>query len=152
MSALGIASFEHTVQLSHIWINELDASLKWNNKPRAYRLLKAVLHALRDRLQLNDAVSLGAQLPELLRGAYYEQWRPGKHPVKPRSKQEFLDQVSESFQRDPLEHPGQAVMAVLELLSKKLAVGESKDIRHALSEDIRTLWPEPYVEAGAVRR
>ncbi len=151
MSTLGIASFEHTVQLTHIWINDLDASLEWNNKPRAYRLLKAVLHALRDRLQLNEAVSLGAQLPELLRGAYYEQWRPAKHPAKPRSKQEFLDQVNQSFQRDPLEHPGQAVMAVFEPVSKKLTGSEIKDISYTLSEDIRTLWPEPYV-AGAIRR
>ena len=152
MSASGIAGLEHTVQLTHIWINDLDASLEWNNKQRSYRLLKAVLHALRDRLQLNDAVSLGAQLPELLRGAYYEQWRPAAPPIRPRSKQEFLNQVGESFRKDPLEHPGQAVMAVLELLSKKLTTGEIEDVRHALPEDIRTLWPQPYIQAGAVRR
>ena len=152
MSASGIAGLEHTVQLTHIWINDLDASLEWNNKQRSYRLLKAVLHALRDRLQLNDAVSLGAQLPELLRGAYYEQWRPAASPVRSRSKEEFLNQVGESFRKDPLEHPGQAVIAVLELLSKKVTTGEIEDIRHALPENIRTLWPQPYMEAGAVRR
>ena len=47
-----------------------------------------MLHAVRDRLQVNDAVSLGAQLPELLRGAYYEQWRPAKQrrPIRPDRK------------------------------------------------------------------
>ena len=46
----GLENLEHTVQLTHVWINELDDRLGWNNKPRSYRLLKAVLHALRDWL------------------------------------------------------------------------------------------------------
>ena len=86
MSTVGLEGLEHTVQLTHIWINELDAKLEWNNKARAYRLLKAVLHGLRDWLQLNEMADLGAQLPGLLRGAYYEQWRPAITPVKRRTK------------------------------------------------------------------
>ena len=81
MTAVGLEGLEHTVQLTHTWINELDDRLGWNNKPRSYRLLKAVLHALRDWLQLNEAADLAAQLPTLLRGAYYEQWRPATTPV-----------------------------------------------------------------------
>jgi len=37
-------------------------------------VLGAVLHALRDRLQIGLAVHLGAQLPLLVRGLYYDQW------------------------------------------------------------------------------
>jgi hypothetical protein len=59
MSA-GLESLDHTVQLTHIWINDLDDRLGWNNKPRSYRLLKAVLHALRDRLQLDEAADFAA--------------------------------------------------------------------------------------------
>jgi uncharacterized protein (DUF2267 family) len=55
--------------LIHTWINDLDERLEWNNKPRAYQLMKSVLHALRDWLQLEEAAHLGAQLPTLLRGA-----------------------------------------------------------------------------------
>jgi uncharacterized protein (DUF2267 family) len=73
-----------------MWINELDDRLGWNNKPRSYRLLKAVLHALRDWLQLNEAADLAAQLPTLLRGAYSEQWRPAVTPVKHRTKADFF--------------------------------------------------------------
>jgi hypothetical protein len=86
MSMTGFEGLEHTLQLTHIWINDLDERLEWNNKPRAYRLLKTVLHSLRDWLQLNEAVDLGAQLPTLLRGAYYEQWRPSTTPVRIRSE------------------------------------------------------------------
>jgi uncharacterized protein (DUF2267 family) len=145
MSPVDLESLEHTVQLTHIWINELDERLGWNNKPRSYRLLKAVLHALRDRLQLNEAADLAAQLPTLLRGAYYEQWRPAATPVKRRTKVDFLAQVGESFKIDPLAQPSQAVIAVFELLSKKVTRGEIEDVRRALPEELKNLWPEPYV-------
>jgi uncharacterized protein (DUF2267 family) len=151
MSSVGLESLEHTVQLTHIWINELDERLGWNDKPRSYRLLKAVLHALRDRLQLNEAADLAAQLPTLLRGAYYEQWRPGALPVKHRSKADFLAEIGVSFKVDPLAQPSQAVMAVFELLSQKISRGEIEDVQHALPEDLRNMWPEPYVPAGTRR-
>jgi len=152
MSIKGLESLQHTVELTHTWINDLDERLEWNNKPRAYRLLKSVLHALRDWLQLNEAVDLGAQLPTLLRGIYYEQWRPSATPVRTRSKAAFLAHIDEDFQNDPLPNTAQAVMAVFELLSKKVTAGEIEQVRHALPEDLRTIWAEPYAAPGAVRR
>jgi uncharacterized protein (DUF2267 family) len=151
MSAYGLEGLEHTVQLTHIWINDLDSRLQWNNKARSYRLLKAVLHALRDSLRVNEAVDLGAQLPSLLRGAYYEQWRPAATPVKNRHVEDFLARVSESFRRDPLAEPAKAVMAVFQLLTQKITEGEVEDIRRSLPEEVRNIWPEPYREPGAVR-
>jgi uncharacterized protein (DUF2267 family) len=152
MSAAGLEGLEHTLQLTHTWLNELDARLEWNNKARAYRLLKAVLHGLRDWLQLNEMADLGAQLPALLRGAYYEQWRPAITPVKRRTKEDFLARVDESFKQDPLPNTAPAVMAVFELLSKKISPGEIADVRQALPEDLRIIWPEPYAAPGALRR
>jgi uncharacterized protein (DUF2267 family) len=151
MSAQGLEGLEHTVQLTHVWINELDAHLGWNNKARSYRLLKAVLHALRDSLQVNEAADLGAQLPGLLRGAYYEQWRPATTPVKSRNVEDFLDRVNRDFKKDPLENGAQAAMAVFQLLTKKITEGEIQDVRRALSEEVRNIWPEPYREPGAIR-
>jgi len=119
MSAVGLEALDHTVQVTHVWINDLDERLGWENKPRAYRLLKAVLHALRDWLQINDSVHFAAQLPELLRGVYYEQWRPAIVPVKKRSKADFLARVEESFKADPIDNPAQAVLAVFSVAFEK---------------------------------
>ena len=149
MSAVGLEGLEHTVQVTHEWINDLDQRLGWNNKRRAYRLLKAVLHALRDWLQLNESADLAAQLPELLRGAYYEGWRPAATPVKNRSKAAFVARIDAAFKTDPLPHTGQTVMAVFQLLSEKITAGEIDDVRRALPEDLRNLWPEPYLAPGA---
>jgi uncharacterized protein (DUF2267 family) len=151
MSAQGLAGLEHTVQLTHMWVNELDQRLNWNNKARSYRLLKAVLHALRDSLPVNEAADLGAQLPGLLRGVYYEQWRPATTPVKNRNVEAFLNRVNEHFERDPLTEPAQAVMAVFQLLTKRITEGEIEDVRSCLSEAVRNIWPEPYRAPGAVR-
>ena len=101
MSAVGLESIDHTVQLTHIWINDLDARLGWDNKHRSYRLLRTVLQAVRDWVMVEEAAGLGAQLPELLRGAYYEHWRPATTPVKKRSKADFIARIDNAFKADP---------------------------------------------------
>lgn len=142
MSAVGLESFEHTVQLTHIWINELDDRLDWDNKARSYRLLRTVLHAVRDWLQINEAADLGAQLPMLLRGVYYDQWQPAKNPAKPRGKADFVDRVEEAFRQDPLPDTEKAIAAVFDVLSAKVSAGEIEDVRRSLPADIRALWKE----------
>lgn len=143
MSAVGLESIDHTVQLTHIWINDLDERLDWNNKARSYRLLKAVFHAVRDWLQINEAVDLAAQLPTLLRGAYYEKWRPAATPAKPRGKDHFLSRVEDAFESDPVNDMEAAVAAVFDLLTARISRGEVDDVRQALPEDIRKLWRRP---------
>lgn len=151
MSAVGLEGLTHTVELTHIWINDLNTRLEWNDKSRSYRLLKAVLHALRDWLPVNESADFAAQLPGLLRGAYYEQWRPATTPVKKRSKADFIARVEDAFKADPLEQPSRSIMTVFELLSSKVSKGEVADVRHALPAELRDMWPEYYVAAGAVR-
>ena len=141
MSAVGLESIDHAVQVTHIWINELDKRLGWANKPRAFRLLKAVLRAVRDWLQHDEAANLAAQLPELLRGAYYEQWRPATTPVKKRGKADFLARIDDEFRRDPLITTDEAVATVFDFLSDKISGGEIADVRQSLPGDLRALWP-----------
>jgi len=143
MSAVGLESIDHTVQLTHIWINDLDARVGWENKHRSYRLLRTVLQAVRDWVMVEEAAGLGAQLPELLRGAYYEHWRPATTPVKKRSKADFIARIDNAFKADPISFTPDAVTAVFELLSDKITAGEIEQVHHALTADIRALWPLP---------
>jgi uncharacterized protein (DUF2267 family) len=132
-----------------IWINDLDARLGWENKHRSYRLLRTVLQTLRDWLPAHEAANFGAQFPELLRGVYYEHWRPTATPMKQRHRADFLARVDDSFQADPLLFTADSVMAVFELLSEKIAAGEAEKARHALPADLRALWPVPSQAAWA---
>jgi uncharacterized protein (DUF2267 family) len=140
MSAVGLESIEHTVHVTHTWINELDQLLGWSNKSRSYRLLRSVLQALRDWLPVNEAADFAAQLPNLLRGVYYEQWRPATTPVKPRAKSDFLGRIDHAFVGDPILHTEDAVRITFRFLSTKIAAGEIADIKHALPADLRALW------------
>lgn len=141
MSAVGLESIDHTFQLTHEWINDLDTLLRWNDKHRSYRVLAIVLHALRDWLPINESADLAAQLPTHLRGVYYEQWRPATVPVKKRSKADFLARINAAFINDPLPESEFTVTAVLLLLSDKITAGEISDAREALPADLRALWP-----------
>ncbi len=143
MSAVGLEGIDHTVQLTHIWINDLDARLGWENKHRFYRLLRIVLQTLRDWLMVEEAAGFGAQLPELLRGVYYEHWRPATTPVKKRSKADFIARIEDAFKADPLIFTPDAISAVFALLSDKITAGEIQQVHHALPADIRALWPLP---------
>jgi uncharacterized protein (DUF2267 family) len=143
MSAIGLEGLDVAVQQAHTWINDLEERLHWRNKPRAYRLLKAVLHALRDHLPVNEAADLAAQLPTLIRGVYYDQWRPATTPVKDRHLDSFLARIDDAFKQDPLDFPSQDVAAVFALLSDKVSAGEIADVRQSLPAEVRMLWPEP---------
>jgi len=143
MSAVGLESVEHTVELTHVWINDLNARLRWDNKHRSYRLLRTVLQSLRDWLRVEEAAGFGAQLPELLRGVYYEHWRPATTPAKKRGKADFIARIDAAFKTDPIFSTPDAVSSVFELLSEKITTGEIAQVRHALPADIRALWPLP---------
>ena len=143
MSAVGLEGIDHTVQLTHIWINDLDARLGWENKHRSYRLLRIALQTLRDWLMVEEAAGFGAQLPELLRGVYYEHRRPATTLVKKRSKADFIARIDDAFKADPLIFTPDAISAVFALLSDKITAGEIQQVHHDLPADIRALWPLP---------
>lgn len=143
MSTSGFESIDHTVQLTHEWINELDEGLGWDNKSRSYRLLRNVLQAVHDWLPVNEAAHLGAQLPTLLRGVYYEHWRPAATPTRERDRESFLARIDRAFETDPIDDTANAVTQVFRVLSTKVSPGEIQKVRHALPGHIRDLWPAP---------
>jgi len=139
---MGLESIDHSVQLTHVWINELDARLRWDNKARSYRLLRTVLQALRDWVPVNEAVDLAAQLPTHLRGVYYEHWRPATTPTKHRSKADFVARVDHAFVQDPIRNTAAAIAVTLQFLTTKISSGELENIRQSLPADVRVLWPD----------
>lgn len=67
-----VPSIAHTVEKTTRWLTELAEELgRPGDQQYAHRVLRGFLHTLRDRLMVDEAAHLGAQLPELLRGIYY---------------------------------------------------------------------------------
>lgn len=89
-----------SVRASEDWIDELMRRLGWHDRERSYLALIAALHALRDCLPRDEAVYVGAQLPALLRGLYYDGWHPSGHGAA-KSRSAFLGRIHDGVHRDP---------------------------------------------------
>jgi len=96
---------------------------------------------LRDRLTVTEAADLGAQLPMLIRGLYYEGWGPTGKPIKERKREDFLAHIAAAFPGSPNTYPEQIAWAVFKLLERRVSSGEIRDILHVLPAPIRSLWP-----------
>jgi uncharacterized protein (DUF2267 family) len=130
---------ERSVEKAHIWLNDLAAQLGSDDQREAYRVLRAYLHALRDRLPVDEAAQLAAQLPELIRGIYYEGWNPSSTPVRYRDFAEFLDRVASEAILDGETAASYAVGAAAEVLRRHVSAGEIDDIRAILPEELRPI-------------
>jgi uncharacterized protein (DUF2267 family) len=135
-----IASFGQASQQAQQWVNELADDLNWNER-RAYHLLRAVLHALRDWLSPEEMTDLAAQLPVLIRGIYFEGWKPAETPVWERKKDAFVARIQEAFSDDLLNDPDAAVAAVFRLLDRHVSHGEIVQVRNSMKKSLRELWP-----------
>jgi uncharacterized protein (DUF2267 family) len=141
MPATGLEVFDTTVQKTNTWLKELMQIMEWQDRHRAYTALRATLHALRDRLTVDEVAQLGAQLPMLIRGMYYEGWDPRHKPLKLRHKQEFLVRIDEAFIHDELIDAEAMARGVFHLLESRISEGEIEEIRQILPAELKELWP-----------
>lgn len=140
MFGTGIEAFDSTLHKTNIWFKELMEEMDFQDRHQAYLALRAVLHALRDRLSVEEAAQLGAQLPLLIRGFYYEGWMPSGKPTKERHKEQFLAKIADYFTKDPELDPERVVRAVFHLLERHISSGEIADIKHTFPKELLELW------------
>lgn len=144
---------DSTIQKTHEWLKEITDGLGFPNERAAFAGLRAVLHALRDRLPQENAAQLGAQLPMLIRGMYYEGWDPGKGPSRVRHQQDFFDLVSaELREHTELRDVRRLSKIVFGVLAKHLSAGEKEKVLRTLPAEIRKLWvtEPPKVPVAAI--
>lgn len=139
MSANGLEVFDKTIQTTHIWLNEITEVIG-PDRQLAWKVLSTVLHKLRDRLPVEVAAHLGAQLPLLIRGVYYDQFQPAKQPTRCRDLDEFVGEVQEWLADVRPVNAADAVDAVFGTLSRHVPEGQLAIVRHALPETIRVRW------------
>ena len=132
--------FGQTMEKTHLWLVDVRKELRWSDEHKAYLALRAVLQTLRDRLTVEDAVDLAAQLPMLIRGFYFEGWDPRGKPVKERHQEGFLYHVATYFNFDEHVDPPEVVRAVFKVIGKHVSIGEVDDIKHTLPGELRALW------------
>jgi uncharacterized protein (DUF2267 family) len=140
MSMTGLDVFDATLQKTNIWLKDIMQELGWEDRHKAYVSLRTTLHALRDRLTLEETAQFGAQLPMLIRGLYYEGWTPTGKPDKVRHKADFLAPIRAHFQDDWDVEPEEVARAVLHVITTHVSAGEIEDIKLLLPKELKELW------------
>ena len=133
---------ERNVEKTNVWLKDLAAELGTDDRRYAYRVLRAFFHVLRDRLTVDESAQLAAQLPELLRGVYYEGWRPSHTPEGYRHADEFSTRVAREAQLAGTTEASFAVSAAMTVLRRHVSGGEIADVLAILPADIRLLLSE----------
>jgi uncharacterized protein (DUF2267 family) len=122
------------------WIDDLMRRLDWHDRGKVYAALLGTLHGLRDSLPRDEAIYVGAQMPLLLRGLYYEGWHPTVR-MSAKNRDAFLERIHEAVHRDPGIDTEQVARAVFALLSARLSPSELEDAKAATPKPLRSFWP-----------
>ena len=136
------STVSRTVEQTQHWLAALRDALALEDEGQAWSVLRGVLHHLRDRMPPDEAADLGAQLPTLVRGLYYEGWRPAATPEKDRDRDAFMVRVAERMGGQPDLDFENACRAVFALLDAALDSGEIDDVILTQPSDVRDLWPD----------
>jgi uncharacterized protein (DUF2267 family) len=136
----GLDVFDRTIQKTNAWLKALMRELGTDSRHDAYMALRATLHALRDRLPVEEVAQLGAQLPMLIRGLYYEGWDPTDKPVRERRLEGFLAGIAVELPAH-FDDPEPTARAVFKVLAERVSDGEIEDVKHLLPTALRELWP-----------
>ncbi len=136
----GLDSFDETLQTTNLLLEDIEKEMGWEGRrDQAYLALRVVLQTLRDRLTIEETADLGAQLPMLVRGFYYEGWQPAKVPER-MTKEEFLGRVRKNFTYSlDGSNIEEVIRGVLNVVSRHVSQGEILDLIDILPTDIAQL-------------
>lgn len=139
MSTNGLVVFDRTLQTTHIWLDEIMRDIG-PDRQVAWKVLSVVLRKIRDLLPVELAAHLGAELPLLVRGVYYDQYQPGRMPVRCNGLEQFHAEVGEWLGDIRPVDPAQAVRSVFGVLTRHIAEGQVANVQDALPKSIRDVW------------
>ena len=129
----------NSAQKMREWLDELAQELGSEDRNYAYRVMRGHLHAIRDRISVEETAQLAAQLPILVRGVYYEGWVPARVPGSYRSVDEFLGRIAEEASLVGETEASVACQAASRVLHRHVSEGELDDVIAGLPEELKPL-------------
>ena len=145
MSTTGLEVFDTTLQETNHWLKLMMGELGTDSRRTAFGALRGALHALRDRIGVDNAAHLGAQLPMLLRGAYYEGWHLAATPTRERHLADFVDHVASQLPQNTTINPAEAARACFVAMERCLDRGGLVKLRGNLPHEVLNLFPDSLV-------
>jgi uncharacterized protein (DUF2267 family) len=134
-----VQAIEHSARKANEWVEDLTRELDGADEALAWRVLRAYLQVLRDRLTIDEAAQLAAQLPHLLRGVLYESFDPGHQPEKIRNRDAFLARLADRANLSDTPQVAVAAAAATRVLRRHVSAGEIDDVLAQLPKEIREL-------------
>lgn len=129
------------------FVNEVAAELG-TDRNSAARILRSVLHALRDRAPADEAIEFAQGLPMALKGLFIDRYDPSNTPVVIRHVNDFLDFI---YWKDgsaaPYDFPDRdsivfGLQAVFRVLFRNMDHGQVDQVKHMLNMEIQELIGE----------
>ena len=140
-------NFNKYAEEGNAFINRLAKSLGHPEETgRTGIILRAVLHALRERITIPESFNLMSQFPMFIKSIYVDGWKYRVQPLKFK-KEEFLEEIKRH--QDQLgenefpweESTNEIVKTVIKELSAFISPGEMGDIVAQLPDDFKELFP-----------
>jgi uncharacterized protein (DUF2267 family) len=135
MSSARSDPFNHALHTANIWLADIGAALGTRDRRYTHRVVRAWMHTLRDRLTVDAAAKFGAQLPELLRGVYYDGWEPNKAPVKYNVEQ-YIQRFAGQASIPAVQVPTTAA-TITEVMADRMSPGQVSETLAELPTDLR---------------
>ncbi len=139
-------NFKQYAQKGEEFINLAAEELGYpDNTDKAGRVVRAVLHALRNRLVLDESFQLMAQLPMALKAVYVDGWDPKREPQRINQMQDFLEEIQNEDKRagaydfTDLNEVESSAKAIFRTLAHYVSEGELRDIAAQLPQDVKSL-------------
>lgn len=132
-----VSALDHAMHTAHTWVNDVARELDTEDREFAYRVLRAWLHTLRDRLPVEASAHFAAQLPDLIRGVFYAGWNPNAVPEKYGAEEytvRFLREATIS-----VHDVSKVAAATTAAVSRHLSPAHVDKVLNQLPPEIRTL-------------
>ncbi|MBM0240091.1 DUF2267 domain-containing protein [Micromonospora sp. ATA32] len=136
------SAFESSLEKTNLILKDIEQAYGWPKEQRnqSYCALRTVLHLLRDRLPVQESVEFSAQLPVLVRGIYFDGWKPMDVPIKLK-RDDFLFEVRRHFPYDVEGGTERVVQVVLDALSRHVTQGQWDDVKDNMPRDLQRMMP-----------
>ncbi len=132
--------FASSAEKGNAWIRDLACVGDFDSQHQAYQVFRAVAHALREQLPIEASAHLAAQFPLVLKGVYYEGWRPDALHVHAGTLPEFYKVVASGYAGKPLD-PKRMSQAFFGALALNISEGEMNKIKSYLNHKLRPMLP-----------
>ncbi|MEU6207599.1 DUF2267 domain-containing protein [Micromonospora musae] len=137
-----ISAVESSLDKTNLILKDIENAYGWPKEQRnqSYAALRTVLHLLRDRMPVQESVEFAQQLPILVRGIYFDGWKPSDVPVK-LNREDFLYEVRQGFPYDVQGGTERVVQVVLDTLRRHVTQGEWDDVKETMPRDLARMMP-----------